>query len=143
MFRRNDQGSRVLTLTGATDDSAKTAHPRRSSGQTIIGSHTRFRGTLKGSGPLLVLGSVEGEITLDGDLTVTAGGQVEADVEVQCLELSGKARGTMKVTERAHIGPTGTFEGEIATPVLDMHPGSVLRGRASVAGLDPLARRKE
>ena len=139
LFRRNGSGNVPLSLHTPPENEPPAARRSRP-GQTIIGSQTRIRGTLSGSGPMLVRGSVEGEITLDGDLIVTPEGAVDADAAVQCLDLLGHAKGSMKVSDRVLIGPTGTFEGDIATPVLDMHPGSILRGKASIAGLTPVRR---
>jgi cytoskeletal protein CcmA (bactofilin family) len=83
---------------------------------------------------LLVQGSVEGEIDLQGNMTVSAGGRVEAEAEVQSLELAGRATGSMRVSDHVHISSTGMFEGQMATPVIKTRPGSVLRGRATIAG---------
>jgi len=104
-------------------------------GRTVIGPHTRIRGTLRGDGPMMVRGAVVGEIVLRGGLTVATTGRVEADVEAQTVDLQGEARGTIRATGRVAMAETGVFEGEMTTPVLEARPGSVVRGRARVAGL--------
>lgn len=121
-------------------ESADDGRPRRTWGQpglTVVGSHTRIRGILKGRGPLLIQGSLEGEIDLEGSLIVPDGGRVDADAEVRTLELSGHACGSMKVAEHARIGSTGSFEGSMATPVIETLPGSVLSGRAIITRPKP------
>ncbi len=107
-------------------------------GRTVIGAHTRIRGSIKGTGPLLVRGEVEGEIAIAGGLTVAPTGRVEADVKAQSLELSGEARGSVRTTEKVVLSPTGVFEGDMETPVLEVSPGSILHGRTRVAG-EPLS----
>ncbi len=109
-------------------------------GRTVIGPHTRIRGALRGDGPMVVRGTVEGEITLRGGLTVASKGRVEADVEAQSVDLSGEARGTMRASGRVALAETGFFEGEMTTPILEVRPGSVVRGRARVAGLPSAGR---
>ena len=101
-------------------------------GQTVVGSHTRIRGTLKGSGPLVIQGIIEGEIELEGSMIVSAGGRVDAEAEVQSLELAGRASGSMRASERVRISSTGMFEGRMATPVIETRPGAVLRGKAVI-----------
>ena len=104
-------------------------------GRTVIGPRTRIRGTLKGDGSVVVRGAVQGEIAIEGGLTVAAGGRLEADVEAGSAVLAGDARGSLRVTSRVVLSPTGAFEGNVATPILEVHPGSVLRGSAKVAGV--------
>ena len=103
-------------------------------GHTIIGIKTRFKGRLKGQGEVVVCGTFLGEVDLAGPLTLAATGRMEADVEVQSAKLAGKARGTMRASDRIRLDATARFEGEIATPVIELRPGSVLRGRASILG---------
>ena len=138
LFRKRNGASRGSVVPPASSRGALEVP----GGGTVIGAGTRFQGTVKGAGPVVVRGIVLGEIDLRGGLTVTTTGRVDADVEVQNVELSGEARGTMRASGRVVLGPSGLFEGDIATPVIEMHPGSVLRGRASVAGA-PIARRRD
>jgi len=130
-FRRKQVDPGAAAIPEITDD----GNGRRSPGQrglTVVGSHTRIRGILKGSGPLLVQGRLEGEVELDGSLIVPVGGSVDAEVEARTLELSGRASGSLKVSEHVHIGSTGSFEGDMATPVLETCSGSLLSGRAVI-----------
>jgi len=130
-FLRKSGNPGSTAIPEATDDGST----RRTWGQpglTVVGSHTRIRGILKGSGPLLIQGSLEGEIELEGSLIVPAGGLVDAEAAVRTLELSGRASGSMKVSEHARIGSTGRFEGSMSTPVIETSPGSVLSGRAAI-----------
>jgi cytoskeletal protein CcmA (bactofilin family) len=103
-------------------------------GRTVIGPQTRIRGTLSGEGPVLVRGAVEGGISIRGGLTIAPTGRVDAEVSARTVDLSGEARGTMRATTRVALSPTGVFEGEMATPLLEVRPGSILRGRTRVAG---------
>jgi cytoskeletal protein CcmA (bactofilin family) len=103
----------------------------------VIGAQTRIRGTLSGEGPVLVRGAVEGGISIRGGLTVAPTGRIVAEVSARTIDLSGEARGTMRATTRVALSPTGVFEGEMATPILEVHPGSILRGRTKVAGVPP------
>jgi cytoskeletal protein CcmA (bactofilin family) len=83
---------------------------------------------------VVVCGTFLGEVDIAGPLTLSATGRMEADVEVQSARIAGKARGTMRASSRIRLDATARFEGEIATPVIELRPGSVLRGRASILG---------
>jgi len=108
--------------------------PPAANARTVIGPQTRLKGRLKGQGEVVVCGTVLGEIDIAGPLTLAATGRIDADVEVQSARLSGQARGTMRASGSVRLDATASFEGEIATPVIDLRPGSVLRGRASILG---------
>jgi len=103
-------------------------------GRSVIGAHTRVRGTLSGDGSIVVRGTVQGGIAIGGGLTVEESGSVEADVEAQSVAIAGQVRGSINAAARVVLSPTGVFEGRLATPVLDLRPGAVLQGRARILG---------
>ena len=133
LFRRRTEPSAPIPTPAVPSPAAQIGVPLGGGG-TVVGAQTRVRGTIRGNGPVLVRGSVKGEILIKGGLTVSSTGMIEADVEAQSVELSGELRGAVRATSRVVMSPTGVFEGEMATPVLEVQPGSVVRGRARVAG---------
>jgi len=40
----------------------------------------------------------------------------------------------MRAATSIRLESDGTIEGDLSTPIIDLRPGAVLRGRASVAG---------
>ncbi len=107
----------------------------------MIGPHSRVTGKLLGDGPVVVRGAVEGTIAIRGGLIVREGGRVDADVQAHSLDLEGEAHGKVCTSTRVTLSETGTFEGDIDTPILEVSPGSIVRGRARVAGLPTRERR--
>jgi cytoskeletal protein CcmA (bactofilin family) len=103
-------------------------------GRTVIGRHTRVVGRLSGEGPVIVRGDLKGAIALRGGLSVTGGARIEADVDAYSIDLEGEAHGRMNAVTRVSLSATGAFEGDMTTPILDVTPGSTVRGRARVAG---------
>ena len=110
-------------------------------GRTVIGRSTRVVGKLYGDGPVVVRGDVKGTIAIRGGLSVRGGGRVEADVQAHSIDLAGEARGRMSAASRVSLTETGDFEGEMDTPILEVSPGSIVRGHARVAGL-PIKERR-
>ena len=106
-------------------------------GRTVIGRHTRVVGRLSGDGPIVVHGDIKGTIAIRGGLSVKGGGRIDADVQAHSVDLEGEAHGRMSVSTRVSLSATGAFEGEMDTPILDVTPGSTVRGHARVAGLSP------
>jgi cytoskeletal protein CcmA (bactofilin family) len=107
----------------------------RGGGQTTVGRRTLVRGIVKGEGPILVRGSVEGEITVRGRLTISPMGKVDAEVQAETVEISGEAQGTMRAAGRVVLTSSAIFEGDLAAALLEVQPGSVLQGNTRVAGV--------
>ncbi|MFQ5876855.1 MAG: polymer-forming cytoskeletal protein [Acidobacteriota bacterium] len=108
----------------------------------MIGRRTLIRGIVKGDGPVVIHGALEGELTLGGALSISPTSRVDAEIEARSVEISGETRGTLAAAGRVILEAGGVFDGELTTPVLEVRPGSVLRGRARVSGLQTLARRR-
>ena len=107
----------------------------RGAPRTVIGPQTRFKGTLTGKGAVLVQGSLRGGIDLAGALAVAEGGSVEAEVTVESARVGGRLLGSLRATAGLRVDASGLLEGDISAPAIELSPGSVVRGRASIAGL--------
>jgi cytoskeletal protein CcmA (bactofilin family) len=110
-------------------------------GLTLIGGQTRVKGELRGDGSIVVHGVLEGSVAIAGGLTVAPGGRVQADVAAHTVALEGEARGSIRAGDRVTLSESGVFEGRLATPILHLRPGSVLRGAARIAGVPVRDRR--
>jgi cytoskeletal protein CcmA (bactofilin family) len=106
-----------------------------SGGRTVVGRRSVVRGIIKGEGPVLVRGAVEGEIILRGRLSISPMGKVDAEVQAETVEISGEAQGTMRASGRVVLASSAIFEGDMAAALLEVRPGSVLQGKTRVAGV--------
>ena len=111
-------------------------------GRTIIGRQTIVRGVVKGEGPMVIRGAVEGEIVLKGSLSIAPAGRVDAKVQAHAVEIAGDAQGTMRATGRVFLAPSAVFEGDMHAATLITQPGSVLQGRTRIAGVMPAQPRR-
>jgi cytoskeletal protein CcmA (bactofilin family) len=129
-FKRRDAGaeSRPVPAADGVLDRLRGA-PR-----TVIGPHTRLKGTLTGKGTVLVQGSLRGGIDLAGPLAVAEGGRVDAEVAVESARVGGRLHGSLRATTALRVDASGCLEGDISAPTIELSPGSILRGRASIAG---------
>ncbi|MFC1610371.1 polymer-forming cytoskeletal protein, partial [Myxococcota bacterium] len=69
----------------------------------LISNGIQVRGSLSGSGDLVVQGRMEGHIVLEAHVTVEENGTVVADVETQELTVHGRVSGNTDATERISI----------------------------------------
>ncbi len=91
---------------------------------TEIHGEIRFRDVLR------VDGKIGGKIISERELVVGESGEVEADVDVGVLSVSGKVTGTIHVKEKLEIHPTGRVIGDLTLekPNLVIHEGGVFEG---------------
>ena len=68
----------------------------------------------------------------DGDLIVGDGGEVEGDLRVGQIVVSGTVRGTIRASRRVHLSPSGKVFADVDTPSLIIEDGAVFEGRCSM-----------
>src|SRR5213593_2368270 len=74
---------------------------------TEIHGEVRFREVLR------VDGKITGKVISEKELVVGETGEVEAEVDVGTLSVSGKVTGTMHVKEKVEIHPKGRVVGDL------------------------------
>lgn len=96
------------------------------------GSH--FEGELRFEQSFRIDGKVSGTIRSEGDLVVGEKGEIEGEIRVGRLFVSGVVRGEIHVTKRLSIHARGRVEGEVHAPALVIEEGGVLEGRCAMGG---------
>jgi cytoskeletal protein CcmA (bactofilin family) len=95
----------------------------------FVGVHSALTGEANFRGMLRVDGRVSGRITSqDGTLIVSAGGQVDANVEVAVAKINGTVNGDIKARDRIEFGRTARVTGNIQTPALIIEQGAIFEG---------------
>ncbi len=101
---------------------------------TRIGKSMSVKGEIAGREDIYLDGLVEGSVKLDhGCLTIGVNGNVQADIDVHSLVLSGRLKGKVHVVERIEIKKTGSFEGDIVAGNIVMEDGAIFRGSIDIA----------
>src|SRR5262245_47957480 len=130
IFRRREHDSTPPGL----DTEAGVLERLRGGERTVVGVRTRVRGKLHGEGAVLVCGTLRGDIHVQGGLTIAPGAAVEASVDVEQARIAGRVQGDVRARDLLRVDDTGRIDGGIIAPVVDLRPGSVIRGKASIAG---------
>lgn len=95
-------------------------------------------GILRFTDDLLVDGSVEGEITSDGVLTVGANASIQAGeknkvaVRTQSAIIHGKVVGDIVVTDRVELAATAEVVGDVTAAKISIQEGAVFVGMCRV-----------
>lgn len=100
------------------------------SGFLDVGSH--FEGELKFEQSFRVDGKVVGKVISEGDLVVGERGEIDGEIRVGRLFVSGVVRGEVHVALRLSIHPRGRVEGTVHARALVIEEGGVLEGQSSM-----------
>ncbi|MGH7435151.1 MAG: bactofilin family protein [Polyangiaceae bacterium] len=102
---------------------------------TIIGRGARVRGRIVSSSPangaagdLEVLGFVEGEIAIGGDVTIDATGIVGASVTGRKVVVRGAVKGDLTAEEAVLLEEGARVAGDVKAPRVAIAPGALVRG---------------
>jgi cytoskeletal protein CcmA (bactofilin family) len=98
----------------------------------FLDSGSHVHGELRFQTSFRVDGKLNGSVVSDGDLIVGDGGEVEGDLRVGQVVISGTVRGTIRAARRIHISPTGKLFAEVDTPSLIIEDGAVFEGRCAM-----------
>jgi cytoskeletal protein CcmA (bactofilin family) len=99
---------------------------------TVIGKGARVRGRIVAAngaaGDLEVLGFVEGEIAIGGDVTIDSSGIVGANVAGRKLVVRGAVKGDLTAEEAVLLEEGARVAGDVKAPRVAIAPGALVRG---------------
>jgi cytoskeletal protein CcmA (bactofilin family) len=101
---------------------------------TVIGKGARIRGKISGTATLEINGHVEGEIDVDGDLTVGSGGTVGSDLSGRRVVVRGAVKGNVTGQEAVVLEDGARVVGDIRAPRVAIGPGALVRGYVETGG---------
>ena len=96
--------------------------------KAFLGQGTEFDGKLMFGGSVRIDGDFKGEILGGGTLIVGESANIEANIAVDNLLVSGDVRGSIEIKERVEIFSTGRLFGNVKTSIFVIQEGAVFEG---------------
>ncbi len=96
--------------------------------KAFLGPGSQFEGKLVFNEIVRLDGAFRGEVTSHDTLIVGESADLQADVQVGTLILSGKFKGNIKAKSRVELRTPAQVDGTIETPALSVEDGVVLNG---------------
>jgi cytoskeletal protein CcmA (bactofilin family) len=96
--------------------------------KAFLGPGSQFEGKLVFNEIVRLDGAFRGEVTSHDTLIVGESADIQADVQVGTLILSGKFKGNIKAKSRVELRAPASVDGTIETPALSMEDGVLLNG---------------
>lgn len=94
------------------------------------GSH--MHGELRFEDTFRIDGRLTGKVVSEGDLVVGVGGEIEGEVRVGRVFISGTVRGRIHATRRLEIATNGRVYADLETPSLVVEDGAFVEGACSM-----------
>lgn len=96
---------------------------------SLLGKDVLFKGEVHTNArSFRVEGTVEGTIHSTGEVSIAPGGLVKGTIFAKHLVVTGRAEGTMKISDCLEIHGTGYVEGDVEVGSLVVDEGGTLQG---------------
>jgi cytoskeletal protein CcmA (bactofilin family) len=99
-----------------------------------VGSH--LRGDLLFEDTFRIDGRLTGKVESRGDLYVGERGELEGEIRVGRLFVSGKVQAVVQA-QRIEVAPGGQLRGEVETPCLVIDEGAIFEGQSRMVDATP------
>ncbi len=96
--------------------------------RAFLGKGAEFSGKLMFDGSVRIDGDFKGSIFGSGTLVIGEGAEIEADIHVDSVMVSGKVHGRIDGKKQIRIYTTGNVTGDLSTPVLGVEEGAFFEG---------------
>lgn len=103
---------------------------RQSSEESRIDATATVRGRVRGDGDLIVLGSIEGDISIGGSLTVGEGARIvtKGPVEADTIEIAGALEAEVRAKGTVRIVRGGKLRGNVSGQDFVLEDGAEFAG---------------
>ena len=96
--------------------------------RAFLGKGAEFTGKLMFNGSVRIDGDFKGSIFGSGTLVIGEGAEIEADIRVDAVMISGDVRGQIDVKKQIRIYSTGKVTGDLNTPLFAVEEGAFFEG---------------
>ncbi|HXI11459.1 MAG TPA: polymer-forming cytoskeletal protein [Thermoanaerobaculia bacterium] len=98
-----------------------------------------FSGELEFEDTMRIDGRFVGKILSKNELIVGESANIEGDIHVGKIAISGTVRGTIKADQKIEIHRSGRVYSDLETPALIIEEGAVFEGKCLMAEQKPMA----
>lgn len=105
---------------------------------SLLAAEITVTGQLETASGLLVVGRVQGDGRIGGDLNLANGARWEGDVHARRAVINGELVGTLVVEEKLEIGATAVIRGQVTARQLAIARGATVDGQMVVTGSEPV-----
>jgi cytoskeletal protein CcmA (bactofilin family) len=106
---------------------------------SVIGPTANMSGTIRSDGGLRIEGHFEGLVEVAGNVVITEGARVAADITARNITVGGAVKGNIYGTGRLEILATGQVVGDITVASVMIDDGGIFQGISRMRGYEQRA----
>lgn len=99
-------------------------------GESIIAAGLVIEGKIEGKGHVRIAGQFNGDVHVDGNLTIDSGAKVTGGVRADRVSIAGELQGNIEAASAVELTATGVLNGDLKAGSLTVAAGSRMRGNA-------------
>ena len=108
---------------------ARDSRDTREMKESVIAGDITITGKIDGRGHVRLAGRFEGDVNIEGNLTIDAGAKLTGSVRAKSVTIGGEIEGNIDGAERVELLATGVLSGDLKSGTLTVASGSRMRGR--------------
>ena len=116
-----------------TDFSPSYDLPRRTAErdvkESLIAADLTIEGKIEGAGHVRIAGRFNGDVHVQGNLTIEAGAKLTGGVRASTVIIGGELQGNIDAAARVELLETGVLNGDLKAGSLTVAAGSRMRGQ--------------
>lgn len=101
----------------------------RDAKESVIAGDITITGKIEGEGHVRLAGRFEGDVHIQGDLTIDPGAKLTGSVRAHSVTVGGEVEGNIDSAARVELQATGVLNGDLKAGTLTVASGSRMRGR--------------
>lgn len=103
--------------------------PEREGKESLIASGLTIEGKIEGAGHVRIAGRFQGDVHVQGNLTIEAGAKLTGGVRASTVIIGGELEGNIDAASRVELLETGVLNGNLKAGSLTVAAGSRMRGQ--------------
>lgn len=100
--------------------------------KAVVSEEITIKGTIRGKSVMYILGRVEGDVILDGAVTVEPQGIVEGTIKADVIHVAGSVRGDLFAGSYVKLDASGVVDGDIQTAAITIEDGAWFNGQTTM-----------
>ena len=118
----------VMGLFGKKKQAGENSAGPGSRQTALIGPKLAIKGKVSGSGNLILMGTLEGEFDLGGELVIAPPAVVNGEIKALTLSVGGTVSGNLTARDKIRLEKTARVQGRLIAPRLSLEDGSFFNG---------------
>lgn len=102
------------------------SHKRK---ETVISAGLTIEGKIEGEGDVRIAGRFDGDVQVQGDLTVEPGAHISGQIRAGTVAIGGEVEGNIDATTQVNLQDSGQLIGDLKAATLIVAAGSRMRGK--------------